>query len=170
MDIKNSVFSVIKQDGTIFNIEKNDFYNNHYQYIDDLRYQNIYLMQMSFGLTFERDDMSSQIMFFQMLVDDGCVVLTNQSIYTTDKSYSVDFYLPSKISSSQVDFFKNQSNSIKNAKYVFLEAYDSDEPTKFKPLTSTVVDLTTGYLLLEKYIDSHKLFKIDNQLSDILKK
>ena len=68
-NLQDLVYLIIKSDGTMFSISKNNQYSNHYLYLNDIKKQSSYLMQMSFGLTFDRDDNTAQIMFFKELVE-----------------------------------------------------------------------------------------------------
>lgn len=157
MDMKDSVFLIMKQDGTVFSIAKNNSYSNHYQYLNDLKKQDPFLTMNSFGLTFTRDDNTAQVMFFESLVTSGCIVFQNESITPTDDLDTICLYLPSNISDAQKDFLLNQEKDfISGTKFVFLEVYNSEDCI-FNSLCKNVQDLNNAFPILKEYISTHSL-------------
>lgn len=152
-NLQDLVYLIIKSDGTMFSISKNNQYSNHYLYLNDIRKQDPYLMQMSFGLTFDRDDNTAQIMFFKGLVDDSCVIFVNQSLYSNDTKYAFDFCLPDVISSTQQNILDSHMEEIEKAEFIFTERYHP-EMNDFVPLYKNVEDMKSTSIL-KSYLESH---------------
>ena len=153
INLQDLVYLIIKADGTMFYILKNNKYSNHYFYINDIRKQDSYLMELSFGLTFSRDDNTSQIMFFKGLVEDSCIIFENQSLYSSDIKYAFDFYFPEKVTNVQKDILEAHMNEIEKAEFIFVEKYQF-EMEKFVPLYNDLKDLKSS-VILKQYLKTH---------------
>ena len=151
------VYLIVKPDGSVFYILKNNNYSNHYLYINDIRKYDSYLMEKSFGLTFTRDNNIPKIMFFNELILDSCIIFENQSIYTSDKKYAFDFYLPSEITAIQKEIVDSHMAEIETAEFVFIEKYNS-EIEDFQVLYNNLEELKSASLL-KKYLEDHLVIK-----------
>lgn len=140
MNLENIIYMVIKKDGTIYYIEKNDKYFNHYQYLDDFRKQTEYLTKKAFGLQFSRDSNIPNIVFFTELVDDSCIVFENHNLNQNESLTSVCLYLPDQPSNIQAEILNGQMKEIAKAKFIFLELYNR-EIKLFESLTTTTDEL-----------------------------
>lgn len=152
-NLQDLVYLIIKSDGTMFSVSKNNQYPNHYLYLNDIRKQDSYLIKMSFGLTFDRDNSMAQIMFFKELVDDLCIVFANQSLHSNDINYAFDFCLPDVISSTQKNILDAHMKEIEKAEYIFVEEYHP-EVNDFVPSYQNLEDLKASSVL-KSYLESH---------------
>ena len=82
--LQDIVYMIIKPSGEVMKISCNNKYVNHYQYLQDFSKQNPYLIRKSFGLTFSRDDDTSKIFFFNMLIQDGNIIYENHKLFSND--------------------------------------------------------------------------------------
>lgn len=152
-NLQDLVYLIIKSDGTMFSISKNNQYSNHYLYLNDIKKQDPYLMKMSFGLTFDRDDNTAQIMFFKELVEDSCIIFANQSLYSADTEYAFEFCLPDEVSSAQKNILDSHMKEIEKAEFIFTERYHS-ETNDFVPLYQNLEDMKSTSVL-KFYLESH---------------
>jgi hypothetical protein len=157
MKLDDFIYIIIKSDGTIYKIARNNIYTNHYQYLSNLSKQDEYLKRNSLGLNFNIDDNTPQILFFKELVTDGAIIFENQKI-STSGVLTFDFYLPNIITDSQNDFLNLCMDEIDIASYVFLEEYQ-DETESFYAFYHNMEDTKNGGKLLRQYVKTHMVNK-----------
>lgn len=148
------VLMVIRDNGDIYKVLKNDKYHNHYQYLKDLSKENEYFRKCSFGLIFNIEE-DSVIKFLTMLCKTGSIVLIND--YTFNNTSCMNISLPSNITEKQKPIIENIYNQIDKFNYTFIEYFDN-ENNKFETLYKTSEDLENK-LLLSNFVDTHLKIK-----------
>lgn len=152
MKLDDTIYTVIKEDGTIYKVDRNDKYYNHFQYLKDLSTLDDYFRICSFGLSFDSDNGQSHIYFMNELASSGSIVFENQRILSSSKVSAASFYLPLEVSIEAKESLKPFMDEIDTIGHVFLEAYDGE---KLHSVYQSSDDLTCGNKLLQSYIDSH---------------
>ena len=150
--LQDIVYMIIKPSGEVMKISCNNKYVNHYHYLQDFSKQNPYLIRKSFGLTFSRDDDTSKIFFFNMLIQDGNIIYENHKLFSNDNISSAQFYLPVKTTLIQKEFLTAYQEEIDKIECIFLEKYN-EETESFYSLYENIDDLKQGSKLLMHYVD-----------------
>lgn len=156
MDLKKTIYLIIKSDGSYYSIDRNNEYTNHYQYLREISKQNDYLKACSFGLIFERDNNLPNILFFKELVLDNCIIFENFQILSSEKVSAISVYLPYQISKEQGAILNSLMDQIDNIEDVFLEKY-REETEDFYSICQNLEEIKSGNKILKKYIQEHLL-------------
>ncbi len=152
MKLDDTIYTVITSDGSIYNIDRNEEYYNHFQYLHDLSRLNDYFRACSFGLSFKSDDPMAHIYFMSELASSGSVVFENQRILASSNVSAASFYLPMEVSLEVSESLKQFMGEIDTIGHVFLEAYDGEG---LHSIYKNSEDLTCGNKLLHSYIEKH---------------
>lgn len=152
MELEKAIYFVILKDGSILRIDRNDKYFNHYQYLTDFSKQDSYLKKSSFGLTFQRDDNTSRLFFFQELVESGSIVIENQKLLSSEKVSAIDILVPETMTYEELEILIKMASEIDRIQFVFAEVLQDG---KFIPLYTNSEQLHLGSWLILEYGKSH---------------
>lgn len=152
--LNNYIYLVISPNGEKRFIERNDIYNNHFQYLHDFSKQDEYLRLHSFGLTFTLYDEQARLFFLQELADSHNIIIENTKLRSFENFSALLLYLPSSVTEIQQKSIHSYEAELIDTKHLFLLAYD-EKSNVFDDLQTANLNSKTVIQLLNSYLEKH---------------
>ncbi len=156
INLDTTVYLVIKANGNVVSVSRNDHFENHIQYMKELMNTNLVLQDSTEPISFDNNqNIKTKFSYLEKLVLDQNIVLENFKLDSSNDLSMLNVYLPSVISKSQKDIIDSLNSQLDQFHCMFLLVHSPDDLLPFKDLFTELMDIRHGNDRLNEYVEEN---------------